>query len=115
MTATKITRTQAERTLKAVRRRFASYLDPMVIDGVTYPANGVEPTLMEDFDRPGWTIMWEEGPSDWTYHLDGSPSEEDYCLAAEFGAKPYQHAETKIPKGVWVESITSYSLGLYPA
>lgn len=109
--SSKITKAKATAAFEAIKSRFAEYVD-----------NGWEPpVLMEDFDGSGWTVMWEEGPDEWVYSLDGGVSEADAAMyadaSAEFGVKvdPAPRAAVVMPTGVFAEPINSYSMGLYPA
>ncbi len=122
MTTTKITRTQATRSLEAIRTAFATYLEPLIIDGKDYgPTCTDGPVLIEDYDGEGWAIIWEDGPFEWAFCLDGSPNEEEYALTAaasrEFGSDiaPSTRPAFVAPKGVWVEPIYSFALALLPA
>jgi hypothetical protein len=85
--------------------------------GRFYPA----PKIIEDWDGEGHTfVSWEEGPSEFAFGLDGSPSEEDYALMAqanaEFGGnlKPSRRPAFKCPRGVEVDAYYSFMLVLYP-
>ncbi len=66
------------------------------------------PVLVRDYGSwsttTDWAIVWEEGPFEWVHYLDGGIEE-------EFG---FHLAAIDVPKGVFVEPIESFSLGLYP-
>lgn len=118
----KVSRAKAEAVLEAVKAQHAAFLSPMTIDGVTYPPLYGDPTLVEDYDdRPGWAILWECGPDEWAFTIDGGTGEEDRVLfaeaSAEFGGnvKAPERAPAKMPKGVWTEPINSYAVAIYPA
>lgn len=72
---------QADATLAAVREKYANYLS----------AYG-EPVMLRDFDGKPYVILWEEGPEDWVFNLDGVA-----------------------PSGVLAEPINHVALGLYPS
>jgi hypothetical protein len=105
-----VTKRQAEQVLAAVRRTFAGYCDP------ERPEAG--PTLVMDADL-GWgprpTILWEEGPYEWTFRFPGGGVDEELTIMMqEF--KPGAIAHTKpaqLPVGVRTEATTSYALALY--
>lgn len=54
-----------------------------------YPA----PVLLADFDGRPWTILWEEGPEDWVYRLDG----------------------VTWPAGTFIEPVNTVLAGIWPA
>lgn len=113
-----VTTKQAEAVVAELQRVFNPVLtgenaDLGHYDGRFYPA----PHIMVD---EGHTMVtWEEGPSDFAFNLDGSPSEEDYALfaqaSAEFGKsiKPGRRPAFKCPKGVEVDVYASYALSVY--
>jgi hypothetical protein len=116
-----VTARQAEAVVAELQRCFNPVMtDPDLAhyDGRFYPA----PSIVQNWDGEGHTfVMWEEGPSDFTFNLDGSPSEEDYSLfahaSAEFGTtiKPGLRPAFKCPRGVEVDAYASYALILYRA
>lgn len=140
-----VTRKQAEAALAAVKAQFEAYVTDQhypatpaeTIDGVDYPATrdltipaGPPPVLVEDVDgqygmRPGWVILWEEGPDEWPFVLGtNEATEEERVLAAaaaeEFGATTGDLTKSgrtpaKMPEGLWWEPINHCSIGLYPA
>lgn len=113
-TKSKIRKGDALTVLAAVRTRF----------GIT-AADQYGPVLAENFTWVGsapYAIVWEEGPFEWAMAFTGGGiSEEDaeMCaeLNAEFGAdlKPAGHPAYEAPAGVYVEPLTGWALGLYPA
>jgi hypothetical protein len=119
-----VTPRQAEAVVAELQRCFNPVItDPQIkdlatYDGRFYPA----PVVIEDWDGEGHTfVMWEEGPSDFAYNLDGSPSEEDHALFAqanaEFGAnlRPPTRSAFQAPRGVEVDAYASYALILHRA
>lgn len=122
MSTDTVTREQAEQTLAAIKGQYAAYFEPITNDdGKVLVEASPEPTLLADFDGRDWTIVWEEGPDEWVYTLDGGSSEEDRVLMAEASAEfgtdlgtPNRPAAV-FPAGVFVEPINSISVGVYPA
>lgn len=119
---TTISKALAEATLDAVKAQHATYLNPHTIDGTVYPALYDPPVLVWDYTDSGApAIVWEDGPDEWAYRIDGSPSDEDRSLyaeaSAEFGVavRPSHRPAAKIPAGVYVEPHMSFILALYPA
>lgn len=108
----KVTEAQARKVLKQINDK----LNP-VFEGERFYT---EPTLSLDWDGHV-AILWEEGPDDWAFHLDGSPSESDYELYEqmnqEFGGnlKPKTRKAVEFPKGVYGEPFYSFVLCLYPS
>lgn len=96
-----VTRRQAEATLNAVKRQHKAWITGL----------GNEPKLVENWNWTGnptrWAIVWEEGPYEWAIYFGMG----DY-VEEEFGTKVKGVA---LPKGVWTEAITSWSIGVYPA
>lgn len=131
--ARKITRAKAEAALAAVAEQFKSYTEPFTVPAdefgpeTTYGPNCPPPTLVEDWDGPGWAICWEEGPDEWAYRATtGGTSEEERVLVAaaakENGMDPQAAVDrfvkptepVKWPKGVYAEPYYSFVLCLYP-
>lgn len=98
------TKRQAEKVLTAVKKAFAPWLDK---DG-----NG--PVLKENWDWFGhgnptrWSIVWEEGPYQWTYLFPFGGRDE------EFGFKIADVSDA-IPAGFYAEAETGWAIGLYEA
>lgn len=98
---TKVTATQANKVLEAVKTKFRVYID----------AGYSEPKLMQDWDGYAWVIMWEEGPFEWTY----DPIEDralDQEMSSMVGRAVYLDG-VALPKGIWCEPINHYSLAIY--
>lgn len=96
MTA-KITKRQADAVLTLVRKQFAGWLN-----------EGDEgPKLIPDFDwsgtGPGPAIVWEEGPFEWVFLVQGGEDEFGFTLP-----------ERTAPAGTFLEPITGWALGIYP-
>lgn len=96
-----ITKRQAEQFLRALRKQ--CHVEPDSKYG---------PKLVEDWDWTGyggakWSIIWEEGPFQWTYLFPYGGVEE------EFGLKVPDVSE-RLPAGFYAEAITSWAIGLYP-
>lgn len=135
----KITRKQADAALAAVVEQFRAYVEPTTLeaftaeDGTEFPAETFGPTsplptLVEDWNGPGWAIVWEEGPDEWAYRATtGGSSEEERVLVAaaakENGIDPQVAVDRYVkddepitwPKGVYAEPHYSFVLSLYPA
>jgi len=96
---------QATKVLAAVKAKWAAYED-----------DGYPPKLLEDFDGRKWTIVWEEGPYQWSYSpIDEVTLDEELtALANDFGGTgPVYTRAVALPPGVWVEPINHYSVGIY--
>lgn len=104
MTAKRVTPTMAKRAAKAIEDRF----NP-VVDGERFFASPI--IRIEDDGRV--EILWEEGPYEWPFAMQGDPTEEDFVLLAEVGMKPTPKPPVPLPKGVWAEPATHYSLALF--
>lgn len=96
-----VSRSDAEKVLKAVEQAFASYVE----------GSGYRPTLDMNWDFMGTGAMaaihWEEGPYDWAYEFPYGGIDQ------EFGYK-IPDVSASIPGGVFIEPITSWAIGLYP-
>ena len=108
-TTTKITRKTAEKALAVVERHYAQWFKdgwakPTLIDRGTY-----------------WEIVWEEGPYEWAFRATAGGVNEEflYNVYPEFVTdfdKAVANATTKpikFPAAVYVEPVTSFSLGIY--
>jgi hypothetical protein len=85
----KVTKEQAEAVLLAIKERYPEslYCDPPTL----YPHDH------EDMPEGCWSIAWEGAPEDWVDHVSGMWDD-----------------GIKVP-GVFLEPMTSWCLGLYPA
>ena len=88
-----VTRKDVEKVVAAIGRQIPSAKD-----------EGYGPLIGED-DRQGWTIIWEEGPFQWTYLFPHGGIEE------EFGTK-LEDVSADLPAGIWAEAINHYSIGV---
>lgn len=83
-----------------------------------YKGWGSVPTLVKDWDWYGgapYAIVWEEGPYDWAIAAtSGDYDEVDYLAAEVTGSLPKPKPPIGV-EGVFVEPITSWSLGVYPS
>ena len=122
--STKASKAKAEAVLAAVKAQYASYFEPLLHeDGSTLSEGWPEPVLIDRGDR--FEVVWEEGPDEWVFTLDGGSGEEDRVLAAqaaqEFGAnvattvKAVERPPAKMPPGVYVEPVNHITLAVYPA
>lgn len=117
----KLSQSKAQAALAAVKAQWATDLTPQTIEGTTYDPLYPEPVLVEDWDGPGWVVVWEEGPEEWIYLLGGGTSEHDRVLFAnaseEFGTllTPRPREAAKMPEGVHADPVNHVVLGLYPA
>lgn len=119
----KVSKSKAEKVLAAVKGQFASYFEPILReDGSVLIEGYPEPSLIDRGDR--FEVVWEEGPDEWVFTLDGGSSEEERVLmaaaAAENGvkvdvAKACERKPAKMPPGVYVEPVNHISIGIYPA
>lgn len=113
MNRRQITHNQAEAALTTVREQFATY--------ITRCGHG--PALYEPgFHDSCWTIAWDDGPFEWALRaFQGGFDVEAYRLAKGAGATPSAARERATtdqypaPPGVFVEPVTTWCLGLYPA
>lgn len=90
-----ITKAQATKVLNAVIAQCKS----------TILAGAEPPVLRMDWEI-GATIIWEEGPYQWTYLFPYGGIDEEYGFRVK-------DVSASIPKGVWCEPQTSYSLSIY--
>lgn len=94
--ARKITKYQAEATLRAVKKQFSAWFERDE-DG---------PKLIMDWDFFGYgpnpAIVWEGGPYDWPHLVNGG--------IGDFNEK---YAPVKLPKNVWIEAATGFAISLY--
>lgn len=96
------TKAQATKVLNALRRQCAAWID----EGDTGPE------LKRDWDWTGsgdparWSIVWEEGPFQWSYLFPFGGRDE------EFGFKLADVSDA-VPEGFFVEAITSWAVALY--
>ena len=98
----------ADKVLAAIKRQFAGWIEP------GHPETG--PQLVKDYDWLGddwlgdggapYAVLWESGPYEWTY-LAGEGGIEE-----EFG---FKIKAVEFPEAVFVEPITHFALGIYPA
>lgn len=101
-----LTRAKAEKVLAAVEKVCAAWIDPSIL--------GSGPTLVMDWE-PYWggeprpTILWEEGPYEWTYALAGIINNGESSREEEFG---FTLAGQPVP-GVFAEPGTGWALCLY--
>lgn len=93
--AHKITKLQAERTLRAVETQWAAWIDD----------SSSHPILSMDWNGAP-AILWEDGPSDWAYLFNSGGTE------PEFG---FKIDAAKVPAGVYAEPYYSFVLAIYPA
>lgn len=116
---------KAEQVLEAIKEQFKVYLSPLTMDDGSVLSPAYPPPVLMPYDdgvaEERWQIVWEEGPDEWPFTLDGGTSEEERVLFAqaseEFGATmtaPNRPA-AKMPPGVFVEPINHISVGIYPA
>jgi hypothetical protein len=108
-----ITQAQAEKVLELVKARFSAWIDndeygPKLVKGWTGYDTAAD-----------YAILWEEGAYEWTLGLN-DVTEEEYGmaaeLAAEFGIEYTSKVRTQVTvPGTYLEPITSWALGIYPA
>lgn len=97
-----LTRRQAEQVLRALKRQHHVEDD-----------SRFGPQLREDWDWLGtgnvakWSIIWEEGPFQWSYYFPYGGIEEEFGTMVPDVSK-------SIPAGFYAEAITSWAVGLYP-
>ncbi len=95
------TKAQATKVLNAVKKQCAAWID----EGDTGPK------LVRDWDWTGhgsarWSIVWEEGPYQWSYLFPFGGIDE------EFGFK-LPDVSAAIPEGFYSEAITGWAIGLF--
>lgn len=97
----KVTKTQANKVLAAVRKQLAGSILP----------GDAGPIVNMTFDWTGYgpnpAIVWEEGPYQWTYMFPYGGIEE------EFGFK-IADVSSQLPAGVWCEAVTAWAMNIYP-
>jgi len=98
----KVTKRQAEQALRTVQKKWQGYVD----------AGSTPPALQQ---REGhWTIVWEEGPFDWTTLASlGGVNEELAYELRESGLKAPMEEPLEMPEGVYSEPWNGWQLGLY--
>ena len=106
------TKRQAQSALNAIRKAYGYK-----------PGDEGGPQLVEEYH--GWysttrnAIVWEEGPFEWAIRASmGGFDEEMYhdlkqLMPSEEAAQKAQQQPIKVPKGTYLEPISSYSLALY--
>lgn len=83
---------KAERVLKAVEKKYATWIRLSQEDGVTDPDS--YPRLVQSYDRAPYAVVWEcNSPDEWAVRW-GSAKRED-------------------PAGTFCEPIFSFVLGVY--
>ncbi len=75
-----------------------------------------KPLLVRDWAWSGarWSIVWEEGPYDWSLGLAGGYTETSYLIAEMLGTAPKAEPAMDTP-GVLVEPVNGWAVALYPA
>lgn len=91
----KVKKQTAERVLLALERQHKAAID------AGYP----RPSLVNG--ERSFFISWEEGPYEWAYLFPFGGIEE------EFGFR-VADVSGQVPKGLLIEPINSYSVGIYP-
>lgn len=86
-----VTKRQQQQVLAAVKEQFKVWVEA-----------GYEPKLMDYDGTP--SVVWEEGPYDWTM-LTGGGVEEEFGFRVPAG---------NYPEGVFLEPLNGCVLGLYP-
>lgn len=94
-----VTKKQGEAVLGAVKEQFKSWLDA----GYDPPVLVMEFTFLGGEAVP--TIVWEEGPYDWSMFVPGGGVEEEFGFTIK---------EVELPDGVFAEAMTGWALGIYP-
>lgn len=94
------TKAQASKVLAAVRAQYKSWILP----GDTGPLL-VRDWKFYDWDTTRWSIVWEEGPYQWTYMFPHGGIEE------EFGSR-VKDVSDRLPAGVWAEACNSFALSV---
>lgn len=112
-----ITKAQATKAYRAICERLGEEPQP-VADGTLGNrwAYSGKPTLVRDWDWTGarWSVVWEEGPYDWTMGLNGGFTEASYMVAEARGTAPKPEPVLDLP-GIMLEPVTGWAVGLYPA
>lgn len=113
-----ITRKHAEQVVEAIKAAFPANVTTFARgeDGrfdydTLVPETNPEmlPKILEDFDGQPFVIVWESGsPYQWTYNFPFGGTDE------EFGGT-IKGVSRMIPKGFFVEAMTSYSVSLFEA
>ena len=113
----KVTRQHAEKVLEAIKAAFPAYVKefPKGEDGRSdYDADLVPITdpqrlpFITEYEGH-FEIVWEDGsPYGWTYNFPQGGVDE------EFGF-PVKDVSEMIPRGVYVEPMNGYSVGVFPS
>lgn len=107
----RVSKRQAESATRAIGKAFGAS-----------ERNG--PTLVKDYEGLygvyNYAILWEGGPFEWTYLLQGGFDEELFSMIyPEFepdrdkARKRCERKPVKFPKDVFAEAINHYSIALY--
>lgn len=97
-----ISRTLAEKALKAIEQQFASAIQA-----------GYGPKLIEGWTESGhWAICWDEGPYEWTYSAPQGGLDEE--MSEMMGKTVNIEPAKDFPELVFAEPINGSVLGLYP-
>jgi len=94
------TKAQATKVLNAVRAQCKGSILP----GDSGPKL-VRDWKFYDWDTTRWSIVWEEGPYQWTYTFPHGGIEE------EFGSR-LKDVSDRLPAGVWTEACNSFALSV---
>lgn len=95
-----VTKREAEKFLRALKKQRAAWIDD----------DSKGPELLEDWDWTGyggfrWSIVWEEGPYDWSDLFPFGGVDE------EFGGRIADVSEG-LPETLYAESITGWAVGI---
>lgn len=117
-----VTRQQAETVLNRIKTQYRAHWEP---------DERCAPKLVENWDwlESGprrWAIVWEEGPFEWAFRASmGGFDEEAALLTADHLGEEETRARAKagrfnvepieMPKGTFMECVTSWAVGIYEA
>jgi hypothetical protein len=98
----------AQKTLAAVRRMFAEYIQP----------GDRGPSIVKDFEWgagvAAYAVVWEEGPFEWAHLASGGGVDEEMAgLLAQEGLPPPKPKDRIRIDGAYLEPYTSWALGVY--
>jgi hypothetical protein len=101
------TKAQAKKVLTQVKKQRKTYLAA----GYPPPRLTNERLFNWQSEKPGWTIVWEEGPYEWAIQFPyGGTTDWELADAGNF---PIPNVIDAMPEGVWSEAHTTWAIGIY--
>jgi hypothetical protein len=103
-------RRQARRISASVSKSDArAVVDAIVEQWGGFVDGSAPPTLVQNLDPDAeWTVVWEEGPFQWSYYFPYGGVEQ------EFGTE-VEDVFALLPDSVFVETLNHYAVNIYPS